>query len=855
MGKIKLPYKYPNGGEVFLGDEGIGYPPELYPNLTYIDGPRNVSKVAYQAKILHFDSVLILGPLDLTESSSLMSISVAICNQTNSDILAWLTVVVDAQPLYDILASPEGLDTTGENLIIGPTTNDNLFAYEANGAPAAINSNMDVYYVFPPASNKTLGNRHALRAYDTGNPNLPFSMGHFPAVVDAWSTTNHQTNNAGSRISTSNEEGVRVSVGYAQIASSWVNWILIFEQSYDEVVAPIHHFRDVVLASIFSVMGGIILVCLPLAHYAVRPIRALRDTTKRAVKLYPETTDTQDCGGLAEKDKKRDWVFRGLNHNEDSDLQTETLSSLCYTETSQIPQRVPEGRHLFHDELTDLTKTFNEMSDKLVIEYSRLEERVRLRTTELELSRNSAQKANESKTLFVANMSHELRTPLNGILGMCAIALHEREESRVQEALKIIYNSGDLLLHLLNDLLTFSQNSYGQQLTIEQEPFRLSEIGTQINAIFEKQTQDSQIGLVISYSGPMTDATALPEEKVQSLCRDDSAETKARGVTGYLANAPGGIGRVRDMSLLGDKHRIIQILMNLVSNSFKFTPKGGSIEVRIRYVGQILNHMATLSRVVTSQTLIREDSSAGHTNLLSPTIVDAKPVATPSNLLFEFEVQDTGQGIPEHLQQEIFKPFVQGDLTLSKKHGGTGLGLAICSQLATLMQGKIALRSTLGVGSTFTLSLSLPYLRERAPSTSTSVAASFSKLSTSKPTETRDTNVPSTPRKVLETPLSSPDQRKRSASIGQDTVVSPRATMTPIHSRRSSPGATAKNQSGSADIIRALVAEDNKVNQQVILRMLKLEGVTGKFISPIGFSRGANTFHRCAGCPRRARSI
>jgi osomolarity two-component system, sensor histidine kinase SLN1 len=91
------------------------------------------------------------------------------------------------------------------------------------------------------------------------------------------------------------------------------------------------------------------------------------------------------------------------------------------------------------------------------------------------------------------------------------------------------------------------------------------------------------------------------------------------------------------------------------------------------------------------------------------------------DLLFEFEVEDTGPGVPEHLQQEIFKPFVQGDLALSKKYGGTGLGLAICAQIATLMGGKITLKSTISVGSTFTLCIPLHYLKEQA----TSVTASL----------------------------------------------------------------------------------------------------------------------------------
>lgn len=76
-------------------------------------------------------------------------------------------------------------------------------------------------------------------------------------------------------------------------------------------------------------------------------------------------------------------------------------------------------------------------------------------------------------------------------------------------------------------------------------------------------------------------------------------------------------------------------------------------------------------------------------------------------LVFEFEVEDTGPGIPVSQQQKVFEPFVQGDLGLSKKYGGTGLGLSICSQLAKLMGGTISLASQEGVGSTFTMRIPL----------------------------------------------------------------------------------------------------------------------------------------------------
>ena len=134
---VLLPYASKTGDPVYLGDEAEGYPPMLYPNLTYIDGVQNVSKVMYENRTLFYDTVLILGPLYLSSNSSLISITCAINNNTSrSDILGWLTVVMDARILYKVISSPEGLDHTGELLIVGPVTMDNLFPISVEANPA-----------------------------------------------------------------------------------------------------------------------------------------------------------------------------------------------------------------------------------------------------------------------------------------------------------------------------------------------------------------------------------------------------------------------------------------------------------------------------------------------------------------------------------------------------------------------------------------------------------------------------------------------------------------------------------------------------------------------------------------------
>lgn len=169
-----------------------------------------------------------------------------------SDVLAWLTVVVDSRLLYEVAEAREGLGKTGQIVIVGPTNPDNLFSEDIFGRPAGENQNVPVQFVIPPASNSSLDDRHDRRTASAGNSDLPFMMGQYPSVLDAWSDVNDQVNNAGSHISTNDEEGKRVSTGYARVNSNMVDWVVVFEQSYGEVIHPITEFRKIVLICVFS---------------------------------------------------------------------------------------------------------------------------------------------------------------------------------------------------------------------------------------------------------------------------------------------------------------------------------------------------------------------------------------------------------------------------------------------------------------------------------------------------------------------------------------------------------------------------------------------------------------------------
>ena len=160
-----------------------------------------------------------------------------------------------------------------------------------------------------------------------------------------------------------------------------------------------------------------------------------------------------------------------------------------------------------------------------------------------------------AKTLFIANISHELKTPLNGILGMCAVCMGEDDLPRIKRSLQVVYKSGDLLLHLLNDLLTFSKNQIGQSISIEEKEFGLSDIKSQILTIFDKQVREGHIKFAVKF---------LSTEPMEfSPDRSSGKPMPAFG--------PPGTGRLKDMRLWGDQHRILQVIINLVSNSLKFT--------------------------------------------------------------------------------------------------------------------------------------------------------------------------------------------------------------------------------------------------------------------------------------------
>ena len=880
-GTVPLPYLNSDGTRPYLGDNDTGYPEALYPTLQYnstvVNSTFNASHAFFADKPLHANSTIFLGPWLLNDTFGFVSITVPIINNTSTDDkLGWLTIVGNARPLLQIERSVQGLGNTGQILLVAPDTPDQKLPGPIQGSGTS-RSNRDfakaqnARFIIPPIQNSSRSLRHPARAY--GTDNAPFQIQDYPAVLDAYSSSEDAQNAAGSLISTHNEERIGVSAGYALPLSPLVDWALIVEQSHGEVTAPIDRLRNVLLACVFGTVGGVLLFLLPVAHFSVRPIRRLRAATKETIEpeSYPDDSsfrstssnnnpipDSGDEVVLAEKAKKEGFVGRvtawrrGRQNSDEAHQQQEPR------QTFRIPGKVQDRKHIVQDELTDLTRTFNEMSEELTMQYTRLEERVKERTQELEISKKAAEVANETKTLFIANISHELKTPLNGILGMCAVSMQEDDPIKIKRSLGIIYKSGDLLLHLLTDLLTFTKNQIGQQLSLDEREFRLGDVSAQVISIFEKQAKESNINLVITYLGPQD----LSESAVSAPLQK-----------GY---GPYGTGRVKDMFLWGDQHRILQVIINLVSNSLKFTPPKGSVDVRIKCLGDAPepaeSRKASMnSRQSTRQSLrgskrgvigrVKSSSSSSTSPLPrgrdEPKYVDTSPSISgkepklasgavvrersssplPVNarqLLFEFEVEDTGPGIPPSQQQKVFEPFMQGDLGLSKRFGGTGLGLSICSQLATLMRGSIKLDSEIGQGSKFTMRIPLAFTKERADSTASSRAnsrrSSVHLESVSDPapfSRQRSSSELSTGSdKSIPPPINGFDSPAKPRLVGlSQPYFAATSPLDEADKQLAAMERVAAQAAQSGGKVRVLVAEDNKVNQEVVLRMLKLEEI------------------------------
>lgn len=417
-----------------LGSNELGFlnsTDSLYPNLTAVPTggtPSNRSRLfALQGRTL--DNTLIMGPLMVNSTFALISLTVPIINNTStSDTLGYITAVINPRLVSSVVNSSEGLENSGGVLIVGPDEPGNQFPsrYQSDKHLIRIDHGPPVpqplvRILWPPSQNSVAASRHPRSGF--GKPNPPFPMREYPAVLAAFTEENGGTNNAGSILSSLNEENLSVAVGYARVPVEFCDWVLVVEQDKHQAMSPVRKLRRVLLACVFGTTGLILIMVLPIAHFSVLPIRRLYQATKNSVEPPGTGPDDQPSkeamgGGQGPEESKSGYLkkLRGRLGKHVPRWRSEQIKSAvedsggaCQADRSfKIPQRVQDRKHFVRDELSDLTEVFNSMADELMIQYGRLEERVKQRTKELELSKQAAEAANESKTLFVANISHEL---------------------------------------------------------------------------------------------------------------------------------------------------------------------------------------------------------------------------------------------------------------------------------------------------------------------------------------------------------------------------------------------------------------------------------------------------------------
>lgn len=311
--------------------------------------------------------------------------------------------------------------------------------------------------------------------------------------------------------------------------------------------------------------------------------------------------------------------------SQQEELRT-TNEELIYK--SEQLQASEEELRVQQEELRQTNAELEEKAQQLEernIAVNQAKEAMSLKAEELEIS-------SRYKSEFLANMSHELRTPLNSILILARILKENRPENLNEDQVKyagVIHNAGTDLLTLINDILDLSKIESGK-LELSIQPLKPLAIKQDMEALFTELAKSKKISF----------HTMLDKEL--------------------------------PVTFLTDQSRLEQIVKNLLSNAFKFTPEHGGVTLAISKAKPGIPFFSAQLKTTTAD-------------------------------IISISVKDSGIGIPADKQKLIFEAFQQADGSTSRKYGGTGLGLSISKELAHILGGEIQVASKQGEGSVFTL--------------------------------------------------------------------------------------------------------------------------------------------------------
>ena len=253
----------------------------------------------------------------------------------------------------------------------------------------------------------------------------------------------------------------------------------------------------------------------------------------------------------------------------------------------------------------------------------------------------------KSESIFLANISHEVRTPISGILGMLALLQDTNLNSKQREYVSMINECSYTLMNIINNILDYSKLEVGK-IKLDEKPMKINECIESTNDIINSK---------------------LCEKRIEYSYKID------------INNC-----------ILGDSQRLKQILLNLLSNSIKFTNNNGIIFLNVYKISQ--------------EDFISLKNKNNENDIYTDTDTDTN--TNKDNIFIRFDISDTGCGIDNSDINKLFKSFSQIDSRITSKiYQGSGLGLVICKQLVELMNGCIWLeKSECNRGSTFSFILS-----------------------------------------------------------------------------------------------------------------------------------------------------